>query len=150
MAILEFNIMWRSLARCMLCLFVSYYYLFGTRSTAPLLLLPSVQPAPAPATPEGPTDAQVVQLRRFHLHHVCQYIAVLSIFGHSPGMHPSYAWAHLSVSTACGSASKGSRLDIQYVDLTASYILDCSGGKVTSELTTRQGKAGRSHQSPES
>ena len=43
------------------------------RSTAPLLLLPSVlQPVSAPATPEGPTDAQVVQSRRFHLHHKCQ------------------------------------------------------------------------------
>ena len=60
---MEFILIWRSLARHF-CLYLAVL----ARSTAPLLLLPSVlQPASAPATPEGPSDAQV-QSRRFHPH----------------------------------------------------------------------------------
>ena len=138
--------MWRSrsLAICMCLYFVSCYYLCGTRSTAPLLLLPSVQPASAPATPEGPTDAQVVQLRRFHLHHICQSIYRSAIY-----LLRACIWAHqyqLHVAVQARAADW-----IFNISISPSYILDCSSGKVTSdiELTTRQGKAGRSHQSPE-
>ena len=141
MAVLEFNIIWRSLARHLYVFVSYYYYLCGTRSTAPLLLLPSVQPASAPATPEGPMDAQVVQLRRFHLHHICQSIAVLSIYSGHVCIWAHQYQLHLAVQARAADW-------IFNISISPSYPLDCSGGKVTSELTTRQGKAGRFHQSP--
>ena len=114
--------------------FVSYYYLCGTRSTAPLLLLPSVQPASAPATPEGPTDAQVVQLRRFHLHHVRMPI-------YRSAIYLLRAWAahqyQLHVAVQARAADW-----IFNISISPSYILDCAGGKVTSELTTSEAREG--------
>ena len=66
--------------------------------------------------------------------YVCQYIAVLSIYsGHVWAAHQYQL--HVAVQARAADW-------IFNISISPSYILDCAGGKVTSELTTSEAREG--------